>query len=50
MRFAQIGKILKKNDIVIIESTVYQELQKKLYIPIIEQNSNLKFNIDFYGL
>ena len=45
---AQIGKILKKNDIVIIESTVYPGVTEEIAVPIIEQNSNLKFNIDFF--
>jgi UDP-N-acetyl-D-mannosaminuronate dehydrogenase len=44
---AQIGKILKKNDLIIIESTVYPGVTEEIAVPIIEQNSSLKLNIDF---
>jgi len=43
-----IGKILKKGDIVIYESTVYPGATEEECVPILEQTSNLKFNIDFF--
>jgi len=42
-----IGKILKKDDIVIYESTVYPGATREKCIPILEKNSKLKLNIDF---
>jgi len=43
-----IGKILKKGDIVIYESTVYPGCTEEVCVPILEQTSGLKFNEDFY--
>lgn len=43
-----ISKVLKKNDIVIYESTVYPGCTEEVCIPILEKFSNLKFNEDFY--
>ena len=43
-----ISKILKINDIVIIESTVYPGATEEICVPALEANSNLKFNKDFY--
>jgi len=43
-----IGSILKKGDIVIYESTVYPGATKEVCVPILEQQSGLKFNKDFY--
>ena len=43
-----IGKIIKKNDIVIYESTVYPGCTEEECVPILEANSGLKFNKDFY--
>ena len=42
-----VGKILKKNDIVIIESTVYPGVTEEIAVPIIEESSGLKLNVDF---
>ena len=42
-----IGKILKKNDIIVVESTVYPGVTEDIVVPILEKQSNLKFNIDF---
>ena len=39
---------LKKNDLVIYESTVYPGLTEEECIPVLEKYSNLKFNIDFF--
>lgn len=46
---SSIGKILKKNDIVIYESTVYPGATEEVCIPILEKESGLKFNKDFYA-
>jgi UDP-N-acetyl-D-galactosamine dehydrogenase len=43
-----IGKVLKKNDIVIFESTVYPGCTEEECVPILEKYSGLKFNKDFY--
>ncbi len=43
-----IGKILKKNDLVIYESTVYPGCTEEVCVPILESESGLKFNIDFF--
>ncbi len=44
-----IGKVIKKGDIVIYESTVYPGCTEDDCIPVIEKVSNLKLNIDFYA-
>ena len=44
-----IGKILKKGDIVIYESTVYPGATEEDCVPVLEKVSGLKFNIDFYA-
>ena len=43
-----IGKILKKKDLIIFESTVYPGLTEEVCIPKIEKYSKLKINKDFY--
>ena len=43
-----IGLYLKKNDIVIFESTVYPGVTEDFCVPILEKFSNLKFNNDFF--
>ena len=43
-----IGKVLKKGDIVIYESTVYPGATEEICVPILEQYSGLKFNKSFY--
>ena len=43
-----IGKILSKDDIVIYESTVYPGATEEVCVPILEKQSSLKFNQDFY--
>jgi UDP-N-acetyl-D-galactosamine dehydrogenase len=42
-----VGKILKKGDIVVFESTVYPGCTEDDCVPILEMESGLKFNIDF---
>ncbi len=44
-----VAKVLKKNDIVIYESTVYPGLTEEECIPILEKNSGLRFNVDFFA-
>ena len=43
-----IGSVLKKNDIIIYESTVYPGCTEEKCVPILEKYSKLKFNTDFY--
>ncbi len=43
-----VGKVLKKGDIVIYESTVYPGCTEEVCVPILENVSGLKFNKDFY--
>ncbi|TCC94147.1 nucleotide sugar dehydrogenase [Pedobacter frigiditerrae] len=45
---AMIGSVLKKQDIVIYESTVYPGCTEEDCVPILEQYSELKFNEDFF--
>jgi UDP-N-acetyl-D-galactosamine dehydrogenase len=44
-----LGKIIKKNDIVVYESTVYPGATEEVCIPEIEKVSGLKFNKDFFA-
>ena len=43
-----IGRVLKKDDIVIYESTVYPGATEEDCVPVLEKFSNLKFNQDFF--
>ena len=43
-----IGKVLKKDDIVIYESTVYPGATEEECVPVLEAFSGLTFNVDFY--
>lgn len=43
-----VGKVLKKGDIVIYESTVYPGCTEEDCVPVLERVSGLKFNQDFY--
>jgi len=43
-----IGKVLKKDDIVIYESTVYPGATEEDCVPVLEKVSGLKFNEDFF--
>ena len=43
-----IGKTLNKGDIVIYESTVYPGCTEEDCVPVLEKNSGLKFNQDFF--
>lgn len=44
-----VGKVLKKGDYVIYESTVYPGVTEDECVPILEQTSGLKFNEDFFA-
>ena len=44
-----VGKYVKKGDIVIYESTVYPGATEEVCLPIVEKESSLKFNTDFYA-
>ncbi len=44
----KVASVLKKNSIVIFESTVYPGLTDEVCVPILEKISNLKSNKDFY--
>ena len=43
-----VGTFLKKGDIVIYESTVYPGATEDICVPILEEQSGLIFNKDFY--
>lgn len=44
-----VGKVLKKGDIVVYESTVYPGVTEEECIPVLEKISGLKFNVDFFA-
>lgn len=44
-----VGKVLKKGDIVVYESTVYPGLTEEECVPVLERVSGLKFNEDFFA-
>jgi UDP-N-acetyl-D-galactosamine dehydrogenase len=44
-----IGRILKRGDTVIYESTVYPGATEEVCVPVLERVSGLKFNVDFYA-
>ncbi|MEW5676330.1 nucleotide sugar dehydrogenase [Flavobacterium enshiense] len=44
-----VGKVLKKGDIVIYESTVYPGVTEEECIPVLEKVSGLRFNEDFFA-
>ncbi len=43
-----VGKVLKKGDVVVYESTVYPGCTEEDCVPVLEKFSGLKFNKDFY--
>jgi UDP-N-acetyl-D-galactosamine dehydrogenase len=43
-----VGKVLKKGDVVVYESTVYPGCTEEVCVPILERVSGLKFNKDFF--
>jgi UDP-N-acetyl-D-glucosamine/UDP-N-acetyl-D-galactosamine dehydrogenase len=46
---AMIGKVIRKNDIVIYESTVYPGATEEVCLPEVERVSGLVFNKDFFA-
>jgi UDP-N-acetyl-D-galactosamine dehydrogenase len=44
-----VGSVLKKGDIVIYESTVYPGVTEDECVPVLENISGLKYNIDFFA-
>ncbi|KGO87425.1 UDP-N-acetyl-D-galactosamine dehydrogenase [Flavobacterium rivuli WB 3.3-2 = DSM 21788] len=44
-----VGKVLKKGDIVIYESTVYPGVTEDECVPVLEKVSGLTFNVDFFA-
>jgi len=43
-----VGSVLKKGDVVIYESTVYPGCTEEDCVPVLEKNSGMKFNQDFF--
>lgn len=46
---ATIGKVISKGDIVVYESTVYPGVTEDECLPVVEQVSGLRFNVDFFA-
>ena len=44
-----VGKVIKKGDIVVYESTVYPGATEEDCIPVVEKTSGLKYNVDFFA-
>src|SRR5215470_5050151 len=44
-----VGKVLKKGDVVVYESTVYPGCTEEVCVPILERESGLQFNKDFFA-
>src|SRR5499427_4360757 len=44
-----VGKVLKKGDVVVYESTVYPGCTEEVCVPILERESGLIFNKDFFA-
>ena len=44
-----IGQVLKKGDVVVYESTVYPGATEEVCIPVLEKQSGLRFNQDFFA-
>ena len=43
-----VSTVLKKGDTVVYESTVYPGVTEEVCVPILEENTGLKFNVDFF--
>jgi UDP-N-acetyl-D-galactosamine dehydrogenase len=46
---ASVGQVLKRGDVVVYESTVYPGCTEEVCVPILERESGLKFNRDFFA-
>lgn len=44
-----VGKVIRKGDVVVYESTVYPGVTEEECIPVVERVSGLKFNVDFFA-
>lgn len=44
-----VGRLLKPGDIAVYESTVYPGATEEVCVPILERESGLRFNIDFFA-
>jgi UDP-N-acetyl-D-glucosamine/UDP-N-acetyl-D-galactosamine dehydrogenase len=44
-----VGRVLKKGDVVVYESTVYPGATEEICIPVVERISGLKYNVDFFA-
>ena len=44
-----VGKVISKGDVVVYESTVYPGVTEEECLPVVEQVSGLKFNMDFFA-
>ncbi|MDD2463658.1 MAG: Vi polysaccharide biosynthesis UDP-N-acetylglucosamine C-6 dehydrogenase TviB [Desulfobulbus sp.] len=44
-----VAKVLKKGDVVIYESTVYPGATEEVCVPILERDTGLTFNLDFFA-
>ena len=44
-----LGRVLKRGDVVVYESTVYPGCTEEVCVPILERDSGLKFNHDFFA-
>ncbi len=44
-----VGKVLKKGDVVVYESTVYPGCTEEICVPLLEKHSGLVFNSDFFA-
>ncbi|MDS4041233.1 MAG: Vi polysaccharide biosynthesis UDP-N-acetylglucosamine C-6 dehydrogenase TviB [Candidatus Competibacter sp.] len=44
-----VGRLLKPGDVVVYESTVYPGATEEVCVPILERESGLRFNVDFFA-
>ena len=44
-----VGKVIGQGDVVVYESTVYPGVTEEECLPVVEQVSGLKFNVDFFA-
>ncbi|MCC8998972.1 MAG: Vi polysaccharide biosynthesis UDP-N-acetylglucosamine C-6 dehydrogenase TviB [Candidatus Contendobacter sp.] len=44
-----VGRVLESGDVVIYESTVYPGATEEVCVPILERESGLRFNVDFFA-
>jgi UDP-N-acetyl-D-galactosamine dehydrogenase len=44
-----VGRVLKRGDVVVYESTVYPGATEEDCVPVLEKVSGLKFNVDFFA-